>query len=143
MKKLIILFIVFLMVGWFIGCSLFGGKSISPVTKPVAKLETELETAKKDIDESKKQLKGITGDVSMYEQRLNNMESTVNNMQFQISTIQNDNRQYNESLKSIIWSLAGIWIAIKILSFAQMIIAAKLMPGKTIKNVFTMPWEKK
>jgi hypothetical protein len=64
-------------------------------------------------------------------------------MQIQMTVIKNENTQYNESLKSIMWTLAGIWIAIKVLAFAQMIVAAKLMPGKTIKNVFTMPWEKK
>jgi len=125
------------------GCSLFGGTATNPLTKPVAKLETELETAKKDIDKSQKQLEGITGDVSMFEQRFNSMETTLTTIQNQVSIVQTETRQYNESLKGIMWTIAGIWVAIKMLAFIQMIIAAKVMPGKTIKNVFTLPWEKK
>jgi hypothetical protein len=124
-----------------VGCISFGGTK--PITKPVAKLESELETAKKDIDESKRQIEKVGGNVSTYEERMSIMENTLITVQNQLSIVQNDNRQYNESLKSIIWTLAGIWIAIKALSFVQMIVAAKVMPGKTIKNVFTMPWEKK
>ena len=43
----------------------------------------------------------------------------------------------------ILWSIAGIWVLIKVFAFVQMIIAAKLMPGETLKNLFVLPWEKK
>jgi len=142
MKKRISILIEIALL-FFIGCAVIGGPESNPITKPVAKLQTDLETVKKDIDKSKKQLENITGDVSMFEQRISIMETNVITIQSQISVIKTENIQYNESIKSIVWALAIIWMVIKTIGFIQMLIAAKVMPGKMIKNVFTLPWEKK
>ena len=42
-----------------IGCSFIGGSETNPVTKPVAKLETELKTVKEDVDKSKKEINDV------------------------------------------------------------------------------------
>lgn len=110
-----------------IGCSLIGGKD----TAPVAKLGAELEQARKDIDESRKEIKEVGGDVSMFEQRLTKIETTVNNVQIQMT----QSIHYNESIKSIAWTVAGIYALLKILQFIRALIIAKYTPGSTLLNL--------
>ena len=116
-----------LLVCFLVGCSMFGGQSV----KPVAELETELELARKDIDQSKKELKEITGNVSLWEQKITTMETTMNNLQVQVT----NSVHYNESLKSIAWTVAGIYVILKVLQFIRALIIAKIEPGRTLTNL--------
>jgi len=109
------------------GCSLFGGSSV----KPVSELETELELVKKEVDKSVMELQNVQGDVEVYKQNYSTLQSTVSSMQTQIT----QTVQYNESIKSIAWTICGIYIAIKVWALIQAFIIAKTNEGSTIKNL--------
>jgi len=136
--------VMIVMLGLFMpGCSIFGGNESDPYAKPISKLETDLKTAKKEIDKSKKQLENITGDVSMFEQRFSKIENIMTNIQTQVSVVKSEANQYNESITRILWTLGGLYILFHIFKFISIIVAAKFAPGSTVKNVFTLPWEKR
>lgn len=133
-----------LLLGFFvIGCMSIGGQTSAVKPETVAKLSSELETAQKQIDESKQAIEGVQGDVSTFDTKISTIETTLTNMQIQITKIETTNIQHNESIKSLMWTVAGIWVMINILKFIQMLVAAKMMPGHSLKNIITLPWEKK
>ena len=114
-----------------VGCTGVGIAGTDTTIKPITELETELKQVREDIDKSNKQLENITGNVSMFEQRLTNIETNVTTISQQIT----QTVQYNESIKSIAWTIAGIYIILKILEFARALIIAKVTPGSTLLNL--------
>jgi len=133
-----------LLLSFFIlGCVSLGGTNSTVKPETIAELKASMKTAKEDIDKSKQDIADVTGDVSTWKQTISTMETNLSNMQIQMTKIETTNNQHNESIKSLMWSVAGIWVLINVFKFIQMLIAAKMMPGHSFKNVFTLPWEKK
>ena len=125
---------IFFVFGLLIGCALFdSGQTVKP--ESIAKLETELETAKKDIDESKKEIKDVGGNVQMFEQRISTIETNVNNIQIQVSKV--ITYQENEPISKILIVCACIYGGILLIRFIIRLVTAYFMPGSTIKNIFT------
>ena len=114
-----------------LGCTGVGIAGTDTTIKPVAELETELKQVREDIDKSNKQLENITGDVSLFEQRITNIETSITTINQQIT----QNIQYNESIKSIAWTIAGIYVVLKVLEFIRALIIAKVTPGSTLVNL--------
>lgn len=113
------------------GCSLFGGAETN--AKPNAELETKLKKALKEIDESKKQYENVQGNVTAIEQRLTTMETTIYNLQMQITNIQNI--QNNEPFSRYLIIGLCAWLGWGLLKFIKGLILAKLNPGSTVKNL--------
>ena len=143
MKKTLNYFGTFFFIMFFVvGCVSLGGTNSAVKPETVAKLETAMKTAQKQIDESQQKIEGVQGDVQTFKTTITEVQNTQNILQMQLTNITTTNNQHNESIKSLMWAVAGIWIVIKSLGFIQFIISAKLLPGSTIKNFFTLPWNK-
>ena len=125
----LIVLILLLLVILISGCSLFGGTDTN--VKPVSKLETELEVVKKDIDKSHKELENVQGDVTMVENRLSKVENNITNINQQVTK----NIQHNESLKSLAWTVAGIYMFLKALELLRAFLIAKSDSGNTVWNL--------
>ncbi len=113
------------------GCSVFGS---STSVKPdlTAKLTGEIKNVREEVNKINENYSGMSGVISKINQRIDIVETTVNNVSLQmsnVSTVQN-----NESLKGIMWTLAGIWIAWECLKVVKALVLARLNPGSTIKN---------
>ncbi|GAH00924.1 unnamed protein product [marine sediment metagenome] len=133
-KKIIRITVFFLVLSFVAGCITFGSTT-KPVSKPVAELETKLKTAQKNIDESKKAIEKVEGNVSTWEQRISTVENSVYNMQVQITANSTQVTNNNESLKSLAITAALIYIALEALKFIRALILAKIAPGSTMRNL--------
>ena len=143
MNKVLAFLVELTMLSLMLGCISLGGTNSTMKPETVAKLETAMKTAQKKIDDSQQKIEANRGSIETYKTDISNIINTQNTLQMQITKISTTNISHNESIKSLLWTVFGIWMAIKSLGFIQIIIAAKVMPGKTIKNFFTLPWEKK
>jgi len=109
-KKVIIIVIIYSLCALFaLSCSLFGGDMV----KPVAKLETEMELVKKDIDKSKKEYGDVYGDLKAIEQRITQIETNITTINQQISNQTNIETPFWKIVTPIIIGYA-IWELLKL-----------------------------
>ena len=117
------------------GCSLFGGASTTTKPETVSKLETELEAAKKSLDESIKQYENIEGGVTAVEQKIDILHNEIKITNETLSIVSTNNTQNNESIKSLLWTIAGIYLGLKVFQLLRALLIAKLAPGSTFKQL--------
>jgi len=111
------------------GCNLFGGVS------PSASMAQKVATAIEKTDKVEQDIQGVGGDLTQIKNDLTELNNTVITMQTQITNTHNE----NESLKSLMITVALIIGGFCVLFVALYLIVAKVAPGKTLWNIIC-PW---
>lgn len=120
---LVIVFILFIFS--YTRCSMFGGSEISPA----AKIAQKTAQALKKVEEVEKNYGDISGTITELKTEITTFKTEITNKIDQSTT------NNNESLKSLAWTAAGIYILIEFLKFARALIIAKIEPGNTVMNL--------
>jgi len=107
------------------------GTDISPSAKMAQKVSQAFQKAEK----VEQDIEGVGGDLTQIRKEISIMQTNITQIQNQITQTTNN----NESLKSLIITVACVYAGLIALRFVLFIVKAKVAPGSTIKNIM-FPW---
>lgn len=134
-KDKMILIIVLALLMLFVlltGCAVV---DTGATVRPSMETEAELEATLKENKELKQSFSDVQGNIEILQEDKNTLINSNTTLNKQLSAVNN----HNESLKSIMVTVALIVAGFFVLFFALYVIMAKVVPGKTLWNIIC-PW---